>query len=202
MAICNKKHLLFLFYLLIAGSIAFRFYFSDYANLYLNTLSRADVMVIGAIGAYYYSEKPFVFQLNKIVRLLLYGLLFASLTTEQFSSWETPFMAGFKKYFYMLFIGVLLLDYNFNPLLKLRLSGYKFINYLDRVSYGIYMYHNFLSVIIIKKIMYNIGSSSLPLFFTLMISFSIVIPILSYELFEKHFLKMGSKFRADPIQKQ
>jgi peptidoglycan/LPS O-acetylase OafA/YrhL len=201
-AFTPKKYLLSFFYFFIASSILFRLYFSfvtasSYSWIYLHTISRIDVLVMGGIVAYYYSEKSFEFKLSNAAKFLLFGALFTSLFIEQYSNWETQFMAGFKKYFYMGAIGLLMLDYNFNPLLKLRLSSSKLVNYLGKVSYGIYMYHNVLSVIIVKKIMYSFGFNSAPLFFALMISLSLIIPILSYELFEKHFLKIGNKFRVN-----
>ncbi|MCG9879060.1 MAG: acyltransferase, partial [Bacteroidia bacterium] len=201
LAFIPKDKLLATFYSIIALSILFRLYYSfstadSYAWIYLHTISRIDVMVIGGIIAFYYSEKTFQFKLSNAEKIMLFGVLLSSLFIEQYSNWGNQFMAGFKKYFYMGTIGLLMLDYNFNPTIKFRLSNFSIINYLGKVSYGIYMYHNVLTVIIIKKVMYNINSSSALLYFTLMIVSSIVVPIISYELFEKHFLRIGSRFRV------
>lgn len=199
-AFTPKNKMLSVSYILILTSIVFRLYFSfttenSYGWIYLHTLSRMDVLIIGGIIAYYYSEKPFEVKLSYTVRLLLIAILIISLSIEQYSNWETQFMAGFKKYFYIILIGLIMLDYNFNSALKYRLSNFSIFNYLGKVSYGIYMYHNVLSVIIIKKVMYRIESESSLIFFMLMISFSILVPIISYELFEKHFLKIASRYR-------
>ena len=200
-AFIPNKRLLPVFASLIAMSILFRLYSSitmDYPwyTLYLHTLSRIDVLVIGAIGAYFYSEKPFEIKLNRMIRYILYILLIVSLCIEAVELWDTHFLAAFKKFFYIGIISVLLLDYNFNPKFIHLLPKKSVFHYLGKVSYGIYMYSNILVLIIIKKFMWTFDSKNLWLFILLNVSLSIIIPILSYELLEKHILKLNSRFRV------
>ncbi len=199
-AFVPKKHLLSLFSMIIIGSIAFRVY-SCYSlvypwyTLFLHTLSRIDVLVIGALGALFYSEKPYAFALPRVVRFSLFAILVFALSLESVSLWDSILMAGFKKYFYIGIISVLLLDYNFNSTRKHRLPKNSWIHYFGRVSYGIYMYSNIILLIVIKKIMWENQITNIWVFFGLVISLSILIPIISYELFEKHFLKISKRFR-------
>jgi len=196
-----KKHLLSVFSLFIVSSILFRIYTSINMNypwytLYLHTFSRIDVLVIGAIAAFYYSEKPFQFVISKLTRILLIVLLVISLSVESVDYWNSILSAGFRKYFYISIIAILLLDYSFNPKLKHFLKEKSIIHYFGKVSYGIYMYSNILLLIVIKKIMWVYQISNMWIFFLITISLSIIIPIISYELFEKQILKLSKRFRV------
>ena len=72
------------------------------------------------------------------------------------------------------------------------------LNYLGKISYGIYMYH----FMIIPPILYflkrfnNIESEIVLniLIYMLSIGLSILISCISYEYFEKYFILMKSKF--------
>jgi peptidoglycan/LPS O-acetylase OafA/YrhL len=194
-----KRNLISVFMLIIASSILFRLYtFSTmqypWYTLYLHTLSRIDILVIGAFGAYFYSEKPFTFQINRTVRISLLCILIISLCAETVTSWDSMFLAGFKKFFYIGIIAILLLDYNLNANFKHVLPKKSIIHYFGKISYGIYMYSNVLLIIIIKKFMWRFEITNIWVFFSVTIFLSIIIPILSYELFEKHLLKLNRKF--------
>jgi peptidoglycan/LPS O-acetylase OafA/YrhL len=193
-----RRHLLTAFIAAICISMGYRAYawYQDNAFylIFLHTLSRFDVLVIGATAAWYYSEKPFVFRLNPIVRLLLWLILITALCVDSTVDWSTFFYAVFKKYFYIGILAVLLLDHNFNPKYPHWLKKNSFVHYLGKVSYGIYMYGNLIYPVIVKKIMWTLQSSNLYLFTFLVVAFSIIIPIISYELLEKPFLKLKNRF--------
>ena len=200
-ALIPKKRLLPTFYLLIFGSILFRIWTlhtSDHVwyELFLHTISRVDVIIIGAIGAYYYSEKKFEFKLSRNLRVLLLVVLVLALSIESVALWNTAFLAGFKKYFYVIIFSVLLLDFNLNTNYKHLIPNKSIFHYLGKVSYGIYMYSNVLLLIVIKKIMWVYEIKSAFAFFAIIFTLSIVIPIISYELFEKHILKLNKFFRV------
>ncbi len=57
------------------------------------------------------------------------------------------------------------------------------------------MYSNILLLVIIKKIMVADSLKNIYFFFFITILLSILVPILSYELFEKHVLKLNTRFR-------
>lgn len=200
-AFIPKRRLLLTFYIFILASILFRIY-TVYTNdnawftLYLHTLSRIDVIVIGAIGAYYYSEKKFEINLGRPLRLILYSILILSLCIEPVVLWNSPFIAGFKKYFYTIIFAILLLDFNINQKFNHFLPKKSIIHYLGKVSYGIYMYSNVLLLIIIKKIMWVYEIKSALYFFIIVYVLSILIPIISYELIEKQFLRLNKYFRV------
>lgn len=195
------KYLLRVFIALIAVSIGFRCYAVEYMDhswfqIYLNTFSRMDVIVIGAIAGYFYSRKKFDFKLPKYARIVLLLGLLASLALYPVSSWESAFEAGFSKYFWIGIIFVLFLDYNFNTTYKHRLKSNSILHYFGKVSYGIYMYGNSILLLIIKQIMWRFDIRNIWVFFVLVLIFSILIPIASYELFEKPILKLKNRFRV------
>lgn len=82
-------------------------------SLYLNTLSRMDILVIRLVTAYNYSKKAFNFRLNRWVRYDLIFLLILALSIEPVELWANYFQAGFKIFFTIGIFSVLLLDYNF-----------------------------------------------------------------------------------------
>jgi peptidoglycan/LPS O-acetylase OafA/YrhL len=165
-------------------------------HLYLNTLSRVDVLVIGAIGAYFYSGGKLDFSLNRFVRSSLFLILLLSLSLENVFEWNTVFSAVFKKYFYLSLIAVLLIDYNLNTSFKHRLPLNSIVHYFGKISYGIYMYSNIVLLLCLKKIILNNGIENLFCFYLIIFGMTILISIISYELFEKHFLKFSSRFRV------
>lgn len=200
-AFIPKKRLLNTFYLFIAASILFRlyiFYTSEnvWYNLFLHTLSRIDVIVFGAIGAYYYSEKRIDFNLGKPLRITIYAILVFALSIEPIVLWDTAFLAGFKKYFYILIFSVLLLDFNLNSNFRHFLPAKSVFHYLGKVSYGIYMYSNIILLIVVKKIMWVYEFKNPYLFFIIVFSLAIIIPIVSYELIEKQILKLNKYFKV------
>ena len=65
-------------------------------------------------------------------------------------------------------------------------------NYLGKISYGMYMYHT-IAVVIGVKISHSFGNSNLvsyPISYIL----TIIMAGLSYQYFEKPFLKIKDKF--------
>jgi peptidoglycan/LPS O-acetylase OafA/YrhL len=194
-----KKHLISTIAIIIVSSILFRIYCVQtmahpWFSLYLNTLCKVDVLVIGALGAYFYSEKPFIFKLNRLVRVSLFALLILSLSIESMLNWDTMFLAAFRKFFYLGFFILLLMDYNFNPTFKHLLPKKSIIHYFGKISFGIYMYSNMLLEVVVKKIMWPYQINNVWVFFGITIALSIIIPIISYELMEKHFLKLSKRF--------
>lgn len=201
-----RKYLLSVFVSVIAISISYRLYVTltmerPWFELLLNTLSRIDVLVVGAMGALFYSKKPFTFQLNRIVRALLFAALIVSLSVASVRHWDTLFLAGFKKYLYIGIMALLLLDYNFNPKFKHLLRPKSFLHYLGKISYGIYMYGNILLAIILKKLMVHFDGANAYMFFGLTFGITIIVSIISYELFEKRLLKLNKRFRVVPTER-
>ncbi len=89
----------------------------------------------------------------------------------------------------MLF-GVIILNAATNPKNILKLEN-PLLNFLGRISYGLYMYH---SVIIVLVLILIKDSFSDPLIHIISIALTIIIAALSYKYFEYPFIKMKRPF--------
>jgi peptidoglycan/LPS O-acetylase OafA/YrhL len=195
------KRLMSVFMGIIIFSIGFRMYaWSNFDQgwyyVFTHTLSRMDVLVIGAIGGYYHSNSPIHIHLSRLQRYLILSLLISIMCLEPITQWDTLIMVGFKKYIYVALTAILLLDFLFNTSFKHVLKPTSFVHYLGKVSYGVYMFGNVLLLVVIKKIMLKFGIINLWMYMGIVLFLSILVPILSYEFFEKPFLKLSARFRV------
>lgn len=157
-----------------------------------------DCMALGGIGAYllfYRKEKMLKILFNKYLQAFLYIAL-AIITAK---GWIIPWYS--KELFAIIFM-VLILNLAANPSTLINLE-YKPLNYLGKISYGLYMYHNFVLTMVLKVFMWsglvNVGSIGGGIIYQLVsIGLTIIASALSYEYFEKWFL--GIKGRYTKVQ--
>lgn len=86
---------------------------------------------------------------------------------------------------------------NPNSVVKIN---FKWINYLGRVSYGLYLYHPIMRILTLESVEKIFGKEISGwqmnlVYFSFAIVSTIIVAILSYEFFEKKFMKMGNKYR-------
>lgn len=196
-----KKRLPEFFCSVLFLSILFRSYVFmtnpyPWMPLFLNTLSRCDVLAIGSLIGYLHYYKPLQIKVPFSVRMTLYLIFFLCFFIDPMNAWDTFFLAVFKKYFYVLICGFAMYNYMFNPDARFKIKTNNFFHYLGKVSYGIYIYHNVLILIIIKKILIDYNIHNIYAYILLLIGGSIIIPVISYELIEKPFLKLKRKFEV------
>lgn len=195
-----KKYLMTFFCSIIFLSILFRIYIgifvpTPFFSLYLHTFCRMDVLAIGAIGAYLrFNGKLTVFPDRKF-RWMLYFLFIIMIFNESIVNWNTLFLVCFKKYFYCGVAALAMLNYQFNPEANRIFKGRNILFYLGKTSYGMYMYGNIVLLIVIKQIMWRFQIQNMYYFFIIVTLVSLVVPVLSYEIFEKQFLKLKSRFQ-------
>ena len=86
---------------------------------------------------------------------------------------------------------------NISPILNIIFSNYILV-YIGKISYSLYVFHWFLLILLLPKInmlVENIlGHKSSYLAITLCLLFTFFISALSYEYFEKPFIKLKKKF--------
>ena len=162
--------------------------------LFMNTFSRMDALVLGSLFGYMHAIKPLKVKVPGTIRILLYLLFLFVFVVDIYVQWDNIFLACIKKYFYMLIAGFAMMNYLFNPDAKFVIKKKNVFHYFGKISYGIYIYHNIFLLIVIKKIMINYNLHNMYLFFLIMFTGSIIIPIISYELYEKWFLKLKARF--------
>ncbi|MES2565286.1 MAG: acyltransferase [Bacteroidota bacterium] len=199
-AFIPNKHLLNVFWSVIIISALSRYGFNasgkGFYYTYLHTLSRMDVLAIGAIGAYMHFNNSLKFSMPKIARIGLYLLFIIIYADSAYNMYESNFLATLRKYFYVAVIAVGMLHFLFNPDALIKFKNKNFIHYLGKISYGIYMYSNILIAIIMEKIIVHYNIANMYIYFLLNIGLTIAISIISYELFEKQFLKLKKRFEV------
>lgn len=194
------KKLPHVFITVILGSIAYRAYGSlhgfTWFQIYLNTISRIDVLAIGGLAAWAHFHRPYNLNLPLYIRLALMGILFWSLCYIDLGDWPNMFDVIWKKYVFLLIAGLLMMNYVFSPNVFFKWGPKHPVNYLGRCCFGIYLWGNILLQIIIYKIFlrYNLPGKTAWIYWPVVIVISLVVPIISYELIEKPFLKLKTRF--------
>lgn len=153
-----------------------------------------DCMAIGGIGAYllfYKKEKVLNVLFNKYLQIALYVLL-AVVTVKGFA------IPMFNYEFYALIFIVLILNLAANKNTVINLE-YKPLNYLGKISYGLYMYHNIILVVVLKFVIYYSGVTLNSLtgniiYYGLAISTTILVAGLSYRFIERPFIKAKVRY--------
>lgn len=94
--------------------------------------------------------------------------------------------------FYALLFGIIIINLAANERLK-NVLEWKPINYLGKISYGIYMYH-FIVLIPVLMLVSNLNIDNNIVTYSLIVGISIATSSLSYHYFETYFLKMKTKY--------
>ncbi|OFY47435.1 MAG: hypothetical protein A2W85_01865 [Bacteroidetes bacterium GWF2_41_31] len=170
------------------------FLVGNWYELYLNTLSRMDVILLGGLLALIYIRKPFVFKLDGYIQLGLLAILLIILSFDNASDISNMFNGVLRRPVYIVLLAIPMMDLMFNPSRINFFSKRNPVLYLGKVSYGIYMYGNILVPIVIKKIIMPYGLYNIYIYFSIVLVLSLLVPIISYELIEKPFLKLKQRF--------
>ncbi|MES2558724.1 MAG: acyltransferase [Bacteroidota bacterium] len=187
----------------IIGSIAYRYYITQSVDaahlqhsLYLHTLARIDEILVGALLACIHIVRPIRVRIPAFIRVVVY-LLFIGVLCAQSSSdfwvWDI-YSVLFKKYVYLFFIVFWMVNYLFNEDAFLNFKQKNLLHYLGKISFGIYIYHNMMIPVYINYVVYRYKIYNFGLYFGVYFLILLVISIVSYELFEKHFLKIKERF--------
>lgn len=153
-----------------------------------------DCMAMGGIGAwllFYRKEKTLKILFNKYLQAALYIILAVITVKGLMLPWYS------KELFAIIFMVLILnLAANKNTLISFE---FRPLNYLGKISYGLYMYHNFVLTVILKFIMayglLDVGSITGGIIYQLVsIALTIALSALSYEYFEKWFLGIKTRF--------
>ncbi len=157
------------------------------------TLFKMDVLSVGALGAVLYNEKNkicvfinsnYVFIISIIILCLMYLIL--------------PNEIKFLRIFYAFLFLILILNLISNQNLK-NLFENKMFNHLGKISYGIYMYHQILIVLVINivlKCFKNIGLLENIIIYSFSIILTLLFSHFSYVYFETPLLNFKNKFSS------
>ena len=194
-----KRFLLWIMLLLLATYLALKFYAGNVDRSFelLVIRTRFSAMIIGGIGAYLvFHQKGFI-QLvyHRVVQIGLL-VLFVCMGMD----W-IPYhsLAWMQDELISLVVCGLILNIATNPGVLLSLENRLFA-YLGKLSYGLYVYHLFAVVLVLKGLPAIVDLQALPTWIgyplTLMLILILTIGIshLSYQYFESYFLRKKIKF--------
>lgn len=150
---------------------------------------RLTCMILGAIGAYFIhfemDSKIVKFIFSKGFQIAIYLLLVSMLAFG-------VYLRGINQEVYSLIFTLILMNLSKNPQTILSLENPVF-DYLGKITYGFYMYHT-LAIVIALKITLMFQSNSNWISYPITYILTIIFGWLSYEYFEKPFLKIKAKF--------
>lgn len=164
----------------------------SFAYRYLAML-RIGCMAIGGIGAYYlyklnmrilrpiYAPITQIVTLIVVIAMMLFGVEIPYITHE----------------FYSVLFLIIILNLAANPKSLINLEN-KILDYLGKISYSIYMWHN-VAIIIGFHIAQAFNPKlddffSNAIYYGVTLVFTLILSTASYELFEKQFLKFKHLF--------
>lgn len=164
-----------------------------YPNPYLMVISgfwqslNFDVLAIGGLAA------VILFKKHKILKLIFnrFVQVFILLLTI-FLIWNGVFMRAVHFEFYATLFAIIILNLAANPKNILNLEN-PVLNYLGKISYGLYMYH-VLVIVTIIKVFLMLEVSSPILMYILSLALTIPISAISYHFFENKLIKQKSRF--------
>lgn len=180
-------------FLLFFTIVYFMFYFSEWTN-FLKGYSMLFFY-------FSFSGMCSILLLNKTIKLnqykpLLFVIFVLYFTTSLFINNLTN---TFYHLFSMLLFGLVICAFVEKPI---KILDNKLLNYLGKISYGIYMYHVIMmqvaGFIFLKySVHLKISSWSSILFFNLLVFvFTIVTAHLSYKYFESYFLNLKKDYKS------
>jgi peptidoglycan/LPS O-acetylase OafA/YrhL len=179
-------------YLLNLNAFSYFNWNSERANKINKFLSswhgfKIDSMAIGALGAYFAIDysKYLKFIFSKLFQYFLYISIIPFLIIPHLLNYQV----------YSLFFILLILNLTLNDKSIFKLE-YPILNFLGKISYGIYIYHAITIVPSIKIVMKFFSANFLSELLACILSIGLTVTIawFSYTYFESYFLKLKEKW--------
>ena len=199
-----KLNLLVFAFLLIAASLTYRFFYLDHGpELYFHTFSVLGNFGVGVLIAHIAQRRNLVFNWlkNRSITFssLVYFIFFGSLIYYNELNEIDSFRVISRLYFSILF-GYIIFEQCFLKQRFLSFGKNRFINYLGKISFGLYCYHGVVITILIKTLeRLNFEETLWHVFLVyplIVLIASIGLSALSYKYFEGFFLKLKRRFAA------
>lgn len=147
-----------------------------------------DTMAIGGLFAYVYFKQSKILKTlyHPITRIIAYTLMIYLFLTGK----KIPYV---NSEFFALLFGVLILNVSTNKKAYSIWFNLPLFDYLGKISYGIYMYHQ-LCILLTIKIMIAMGEYNSFWLYIIAIVTTIGVSALSYQYLEKYFLTYKNRF--------
>lgn len=197
-----NRRILPLCVLLLMISILYRWYnINDSHKIYLNTVSVLGNFSIGAIIAYlaYFKSKIFNFitRIGLSFKIFIYILFFVFLASYH-KLLEFDYFIIFERLIISLFFSFIIIEQSFSENKLIDFGKSSFINYLGKISYGLYCYHGVVItgvIYIVQELNLKVNCGYLFIIQPLIIlTITIFVSHISYVYFEKYFLLKKNKY--------
>ncbi len=200
-AFCKKKYYPFilLFIIIISEYIYFQAtdsYEDQYSNYY-HLYTNLRFLALGALGAFICFYKinwvTFVFQkLNKLVHFLIYFFGFFMIFFHTRLSLKFDWFDEIYHFAPPLFFLFIIVEQNFSNNSFFKISYFKPLTWLGRISYGIYLLHMVAIYSVIALFPESVDYFWLKILTS--IGLTILLSYLSHKYYESFFIKLKSKF--------
>jgi len=196
-----KRYLLWIMFLLLGGYLALKFYAGSVDRQFelLVIRTRFSAMIIGGIGAY------LVFNQKAVIQFLYHrgvqGVLLLLFVCMGLDWIEYHSLAWMQDELISLVVCGLILNIASNPSTLISLENGLFA-YLGKLSYGLYVYHLFAVVLVLKGLPVIVDLQALPTWmgYSLTLGMILILTIgishLSYRYFESYFLRKKVRYSA------
>ena len=196
-----KRPLLWIMLLLLAAYLAVKFYAGSVDRQFelLVIRTRFSAMIIGGIGAYLLFHQKAIIQLlyHRVVQIGLL-VLFVCMGLDWIAYHSLAWM---QDELISLVVCGLILNIATNPRSLVSLENSVFA-YLGKLSYGLYVYHLFAVVLVLKGLPAIVDLQALPTWIGYPLTLGAVLILttgisqLSYRYFESYFLRKKVRYSA------
>lgn len=191
----NSKIVLFItsiLFVLIGAKIIFHFFYPELIVESLINTIRFQCMIIGALAAILYKQHNRLFLKsfdNKISQIIAWAIIIL-VAINKFH------IASILDHEIISVVTVIIITGQIN--IKNRIINLEmwFFDFLGKISYGIYVYHPLL-IFLLSKVINRISirrDYKYALVYLSVIGITILLAYISYEYFEKYFLKLKDRF--------
>jgi len=186
-----KKYLPYGLWGIFVLSILFRCWAVLYVQLnwmliYAHPLSRVDVLILGALMGYYYSDGKLNFNLPSWALWISWLLFMVLMITVEYNNFNSLYQVTVKKYVFIIPLIIFFLYFVLSSKprqgFNLWLSKNRVIDYLGKVSFGLYLIH---TPVIDWLAEYTSFKENPYIFTSSVCLITVVLAIISFELYEK-----------------
>lgn len=188
---------------LLAGSLVFRIWaIHQPDNLYFNTLNWVPHFVLGSLIAYVAINGGKVFNklkaLPRPIIITIYFIFIINLIRYN-SIYSSTFMTIIQRHMDALFFAFIIFEQNFCDNRVFNLGSSERINYLGKISYGLFCYHGLVLLVFTRVLEpLDIINNSISVFvITPVLTFAItlLVSIGSYKYIEQPLMSLKNRFK-------